>query len=51
MPYKSLQQERWAHTKSGMKALGAKKVEEFDAASKGMQLPKKITKLKMKKKK
>lgn len=50
MPYKSLLQERWAHTKSGMEALGAEKVKEFDQASKGMKLPKKV-KLKIKKKK
>jgi hypothetical protein len=51
MPYKSLAQEKWAHTKSGTEALGAKKVKEFDTASKGMQLPKKVSKLKVKKKK
>lgn len=42
MPYKSKQQERWAHTKSGEKALGGKaKVAEWDAASKGKKLPEK----------
>lgn len=41
MPYKSLAQERWAHTPSGQKALGgASKVAEWDSASKGLSLPK-----------
>lgn len=41
MPYKSLAQERWAHTKAGIKALGGKKkVKEWDRASKGLKLPK-----------
>ena len=44
MPYKSLAQERWAHTKAGMKALGKKKVKEFDKASKGKKLPKRAKK-------
>lgn len=39
MPYKSDAQRRWAHTKRGMKALGKKTVDEFDRASKGMNLP------------
>lgn len=39
MPYKSLRQERWAHTAAGVKALGAAGVAEFDAASKGLKLP------------
>lgn len=43
MPYKSIQQERWAHTKFGTKALGGKaKVHEWDVASKGKRLPKKV---------
>lgn len=43
MPYKSRQQEKWAHTKEGIKALGGKaKVHEWDVASKGLKLPKKI---------
>ena len=46
MPYQSNQQRKWAHTSAGMKALGgASKVAEWDAASKGMKLPKKVTKL------
>lgn len=49
MPYKSLAQERWAHTKAGKKALGgASKVKEWDTATKGRKLPKKITKSKKK---
>ena len=43
MPYKSIAQERWAHTSAGMKALGGKaKVAEWDSASKGMKLPEKV---------
>ena len=43
MPFESIQQERWGHTKSGMKALGgAAKVAEWDAASKGKNLPRKV---------
>jgi len=45
MPYSSLQQEKWAHTPDGTKALGgAEKVSEWDNASKGKKLPKKIKK-------
>jgi hypothetical protein len=40
MPYVSKKQEAWAHTKTGMKALGGQaKVSEWDKASKGMMLP------------
>lgn len=43
MPYESLAQERWAHTPEGEKALGGPgKVAEWDAATKGMKLPRKI---------
>jgi hypothetical protein len=43
MPYKSVAQRGWAHTAAGTKALGGKaKVAEWDAASKGRKLPKKI---------
>lgn len=43
--YKSLAQERWAHTPKGIKALGGKKkVSEWDVASKGLKLPKKLKK-------
>lgn len=49
MPYESEQQRKWAHTKSGMKALGgAEKVEEWDKESKGIKLPGKITQAKQK---
>jgi len=42
MPYKSDQQRKWAHTDSGLKALGGKqKVKEWDQASEGMKLPEK----------
>ena len=39
MPYKSLKQERFFHTKTGMAKVGKKTVDEFDQASKGMDLP------------
>lgn len=43
MPYKSIKQERWAHTSEGEKALGGqKKVHEWDEATKGMNLPEKV---------
>lgn len=49
MPYKSDDQRRWAHTKTGTKALGGKaKVKEWDQASKGKKLPKKVRKKKTK---
>jgi hypothetical protein len=45
MPYVSRQQEKWAHTAAGEKALGGPaKVHEWDEASKGMKLPKKVKK-------
>jgi hypothetical protein len=51
MPYTSDQQRKWAHTEAGMKALGGpSKVAEWDAASKGMKLPKKVGKLQSMKK-
>lgn len=46
MPYKSDQQRKWAHTEKGTKALGASRVKEYDAASKGKKLPKKVAKKK-----
>lgn len=49
MPYKSEKQRKWAHTKMGMRKLGAAAVAEFDEASKGMKLPKKAKKRKRKK--
>lgn len=43
MPYQSLAQERWAHTPAGTRALGGKaKVAEWDAATKGKKLPRKV---------
>lgn len=40
MPYKSDRQRRWAHSASGMKALGGvAKVKEWDQATKGKKLP------------
>jgi hypothetical protein len=47
MPFKSQRQRRWAHTKAGIKALGGKKkVAEWDKASKGLKLPKRVKKRK-----
>jgi len=42
MPYKSLAQERWAHSPTGEKALGKEGVKEWDAATKGKKLPDKV---------
>jgi hypothetical protein len=51
MPYSSDAQRKWAHTEKGVKALGGKeKVAEWDAESKGMKLPKKVSNLKSMKK-
>ena len=45
MPYKSDAQRRWAHTRAGTKALGGtSKVAEWDAASKGHDLPERKSK-------
>lgn len=45
MPYKSEAQRKWAHTKAGTRALGGKKaVEEWDKATKGKKLPKRVKK-------
>lgn len=45
MTYKSDQQRKWAHTKTGTKALGGKKkVAEWDDASRGKKLPKRVSK-------
>lgn len=41
MPYVSDKQRKWAHTKTGIKKLGKKIVEEYDKASKGKELPEK----------
>ena len=47
MPYVSQAQRRWAHTKSGIKSLGGKKkVKEWDRASKGKKLRKRVKKSK-----
>lgn len=40
MPFKSVKQQRWAHTDAGEQALGGPaKVAEWDQASKGLSLP------------
>jgi hypothetical protein len=42
MPWKSISQSRWGHSKSGLKALGGKsKVAEWDAATPKGSLSKK----------
>jgi hypothetical protein len=46
MPWASDRQRRWAHTKTGLKKMGKKTVEEFDRASKGKKLPEKAKKRK-----
>jgi hypothetical protein len=49
MPFKSLAQERWGHTKAGEKALGGPStVKEWDAATKGKKLPRRVEGLKAK---
>lgn len=46
-PYSSTAQRKWAHTKAGIKALGGTKaVAEWDKASKGKKLPKRVKKRK-----
>ena len=43
MPFVSRLQQKWAHTKTGEKALGGSaKVAEWDSASKGLKLPEKV---------
>ena len=43
MPYKSAAQRRWAHTRTGTKALGGKgKVAEWDKESKGKKVPPRV---------
>jgi hypothetical protein len=44
MPWKSRQQEKWGNSPSGKKAMGQKAVNEFNQASKGAKLPKKVKK-------
>jgi hypothetical protein len=43
MPYVSRKQQAWAHTDTGIKALGGPdKVAEWDKASKGKKLPERV---------
>lgn len=45
MPWKSKKQRAWGHSPAGTKALGGKKaVAEWDKATKGKKLPKKVKK-------
>ncbi len=42
MPWKSKSQERFGNSAEGRKKIGAAKVAEFNAASKGKKLPEKV---------
>ena len=45
MPWVSKKQRAWGHSPAGIKALGGKKaVEEWDKATKGKKLPKRVKK-------
>lgn len=45
MPWESKKQRAWGHSPEGIKALGGKKaVEEWDKATKGKKLPKRVKK-------
>ena len=45
MPYKSEAQRRWAHTPTGIKALGGKSnVRHWDEVTKGKKLPERVKK-------
>ncbi len=45
MPFKSLAQERWGNSPSGLRALGGKTgVAEWNQASKGLKLPARVGK-------
>jgi len=43
MPWKSKQQEKWGNSPAGHKALGDAGVAEWNMASKGKSLPKRLT--------
>ena len=42
MPAKSKAQLRWVNSKAGHEALGDAKVKEWDAATKGKELPERV---------
>ena len=42
MPAKSKAQNRWVNSSAGKKALGAKGVAEWNAATKGKKLPERV---------
>lgn len=44
MPWKSQAQKRWGNSPSGQKALGKAGVAEWNAATKGKKLPRKVSK-------
>lgn len=45
MPFKSISQRKWAHTKEGTKALGGiKAVQEWEQATGNKKLPKRVKK-------
>lgn len=49
MPWRSNQQRKWGHTQAGEEALGGPDaVKEWDAATKGKHLPKRVGKGKKK---
>jgi hypothetical protein len=43
VPWVSDRQRRWGHTASGLKALGAAKVAEYDAATKEQGMKRKVS--------
>jgi hypothetical protein len=43
MPWKSVQQRKWGNSPAGHAALGDKGVAEWNAASKGQKVPKKVS--------
>lgn len=47
-PWESLAQEKWGNSPAGQKALGKKGVAEWNAATKGKKLPKRVKKKKAK---
>ena len=46
MPWVSKAEEKWGNSPSGHKALGDAGVAEWNAATKGKELPERVTKLK-----
>jgi len=42
MPYKSVKQMQFFHSKAGLKKIGKAEVAEWDAASEGKKLPERV---------